>query len=107
MDTGRRRAIGSQGGAIREIAARERQKRNEPHSAAHRNTNCGDLSGERFDRAGKAAFVARSLIFMHDFFIGNAVDNAGRLLKYFERGSLIAAFNRFTDFLNGGTERRT
>ncbi len=82
-------------------------KQNEPREAAHLKANSEDLSGERFDGAGEAALVASGFIFMHDFLIGDAVDDAGRLLKDFQCGSLVAAFDCFANFLNGGTQGRT
>jgi hypothetical protein len=44
--------------------------------------------------------MARRFVLMHDLFIGDAVDDAGRLLQHFQGGRLIAAFNRFANLLD-------
>ena len=65
------------------LAALGGQKRNEPRGAAHGNSSGEELSGERFNGACQTALVTSGFVLMHDFFIGNAVDDAGRLLKHF------------------------
>jgi hypothetical protein len=48
--------------------------------------------------------MARRFVLMHDLFIGDAVDDAGRLLEHFQGSRLIAAFDRLTDFFDGGAQ---
>ncbi len=51
--------------------------------------------------------MARRFILVHDFLIGDAVDDAGRLLEHFQGSRLVAAFDRLTDFLDSGAQSRT
>ena len=48
--------------------------------------------------------MARGLVFMHDLLIGDAVDNAGGLLEHLQGDRLVTAFDRLTDFFDGGPQ---
>src|SRR3989304_5675733 len=65
------------------------------------------VSGERLDLRGEPALVARGLVLMDDFLVGDAVEDADGLAIDFLRLGLLARLDRRADTLDRAAQRGT